>query len=122
MSTKNKSLLKIFLLTIEIFFYYWLFIYGYKGACIIKSHLGVNCPGCGLTRAFKAIFRLDFLEALNYNILSIPLFMFLIIFNLILAYDIFFKKDKLFEFLYKCIKICPLFLALIIIQFIIGNI
>jgi len=34
----------------------------------------VECPGCGLTRAFQEILRLRFGAAAKYNILALPLF------------------------------------------------
>lgn len=35
--------------------------------CVWKSQLGVECPGCGLTRAFVEIGRLELGEALRAN-------------------------------------------------------
>jgi hypothetical protein len=43
--------------------------------CPVKYFLHIPCPGCGLTRGFIAILRFDFYAALNYNLLSIPLFL-----------------------------------------------
>ena len=51
--------------------------------CIIKSVTGIYCPACGMTRSFEAILHLHFLDSLWYNILGIPLFIF-IIFSLIM--------------------------------------
>ena len=38
--------------------------------CMIYATVGFPCPGCGLTRAFSAAFRLDFSGALRWH----PLF------------------------------------------------
>ena len=38
--------------------------------CPIKQIFGVNCPGCGMTRAFLSALRLDFCAAFHYH----PLF------------------------------------------------
>ena len=35
--------------------------------CHLKRELGVDCPGCGLTRAFLSIARFDFKSALHLN-------------------------------------------------------
>lgn len=40
--------------------------------CPIKILLGIDCPGCGMMRAFLAVIRLDFLSAFHYH----PLFLF----------------------------------------------
>lgn len=45
------------------------------GLCVFKRLTGIPCPGCGLTRGFLAILRLDFSSAFSYNILVIPLFL-----------------------------------------------
>lgn len=46
--------------------------------CLFKTVTGISCPACGMTRAFLAILRFDLLEACYQNLLSIPLFLFLI--------------------------------------------
>ena len=35
--------------------------------CLIREHLGVICPTCGMSRAWLAAFRLDFLSAFRYH-------------------------------------------------------
>ncbi len=39
--------------------------------CPIKFVTGVSCPGCGMTRAYLALLRLDFAGAFHYH----PLFL-----------------------------------------------
>ncbi|MDO4913953.1 MAG: DUF2752 domain-containing protein [Bifidobacteriaceae bacterium] len=43
--------------------------------CPIKFLTGVSCPGCGMTRAWLSVFRLDFNAAWHYHPLfwSIPI-------------------------------------------------
>lgn len=51
----------------------------YKIPCIINSVFGIFCPGCGITRMFLSIIKLDFYQAFRYNIivfLLLPLFVF----------------------------------------------
>lgn len=35
--------------------------------CLIKNIVGIECPGCGMTRAVASIFHGDFLGAFHYN-------------------------------------------------------
>lgn len=68
--------------------------------CLINRIFGVKCFGCGMTRGFISILKLDFLSAYKYNILSIPLFFALFIYSLLAVIDFIFKKD-LIEFIEK---------------------
>lgn len=45
--------------------------------CPLYKFTGIHCPGCGLTRAFHALFHGDILTALHYNAL-LPIFAFII--------------------------------------------
>lgn len=50
---------------------------GFFPQCPFHSLTGLNCPGCGLTRGFHALFHGDVLGALHYNAL-LPVYAFLI--------------------------------------------
>ncbi len=39
--------------------------------CVFRKATGIYCPGCGSTRALRALFAGDFLAALRYNPFSI---------------------------------------------------
>ncbi|MCB1259518.1 MAG: DUF2752 domain-containing protein [Acidimicrobiales bacterium] len=43
-------------------------------ACYFKEITGLDCPGCGLTRAAHALLLGDPLRALNHNVLSLIVF------------------------------------------------
>lgn len=82
----------------------------YTYECIVKKFFGISCPACGLTRAFYKILEFDFVSALKYNILAIPLFFFLgisiiwLIFDIIKGSNTYIKKiEKLFEKYYIAI-------------------
>ncbi len=47
--------------------------------CPFKALTAIECPGCGMTRAFVAIAQLDLRSAFYYNPFSIPLFIGIVI-------------------------------------------
>lgn len=50
-------------------------------ACPFHELTGLNCPGCGLTRGFHALFQGDVLTALHFNaMLPVYLLLFLYLF------------------------------------------
>lgn len=75
-----------------------------KYSCIFKKIIGIRCPGCGLTRSFRAIINLDFYSALRYNILGIPLFIICIIFFISITVDIIRNKNNTILFINKIFK------------------
>ena len=42
-------------------------IFGFGLPCVYKQTLGIECAGCGLSRASAALLRLDFKAAFAYN-------------------------------------------------------
>lgn len=46
---------------------------GFFPQCPFRQLTGLNCPGCGLTRGFHALFHGDILSALHFNAL-LPLY------------------------------------------------
>lgn len=48
---------------------------GFFPQCPLHQMTGLNCPGCGLTRGFHALFHGDILGALHFNAL-IPFYIF----------------------------------------------
>jgi len=53
--------------------------------CVFKNLLGIECPGCGMTRAFSCIMHGDLIAAVSYNRLVIIVFP---LFCLVLICDI----------------------------------
>jgi len=37
--------------------------------CVFLEIFGIPCPGCGMTRAFLSLLKLDFYSAVKYNVL-----------------------------------------------------
>ena len=91
--------------------------------CILKNLFGICCPGCGLTRSFKAILNFDLYDAFKYNILGIPLFLLCIITFIGLIIDIIKNKDATIKFYFKIFtKYYIGIIILLIITTIINNI
>jgi hypothetical protein len=68
------------------------FIEGGPTICVFKNLLGIECPGCGMTRAFSRILRGDLIAAVSYNSLVVIVFP---IFCLVLLRDILFIFSEL---------------------------
>ncbi len=47
--------------------------------CPFKALTEIQCPGCGMTRAFLALTEFDFVGAFHFNPFSLPLFMFFVL-------------------------------------------
>ena len=61
--------------------------------CPVKNIFDISCFGCGLTRGFISIFNLHFKSAIEYNILSIPLFISIFLYVVFSVSDILFDKS-----------------------------
>ncbi len=70
----NKTL-KGFLILFLVCFLYFIFvkIVGFGIPCIFHTVTGLHCPGCGISRMFIALFKLDFKAAFQYNALIFAL-------------------------------------------------
>lgn len=60
--------------------------------CLVKNIFGVNCPGCGLTRGFISVLRLDFKSAFSYHVLAVPLFFGIFLYCFFCIVDVAFHK------------------------------
>ena len=114
---KLKYILVMF---IEGIVYYLIFIKNITIPCLFKLITNIPCPGCGLTRAFKSILNLKFINAIKYNILSIPLFIFLIIINILLIIDIINNNNLTKKLINKISKHYKLIIILLLITEIIN--
>lgn len=69
---KKKRIYKVLLVAggaVGVLLAYALFvnIFGFGLPCLYKQTLGLECAGCGLSRASAALVRLDFQAAFSYN-------------------------------------------------------
>lgn len=85
--------------------------------CIFKTLFNIPCPGCGMTRAFRLILQLKIIEAFSYNILAVPLFIFIIFMLYLFISDVIKKENKLTDTLSKITnKYYKLIIILLIIS------
>ena len=119
MTKENKRLIVFFLL-LSIFLL--LILFGLKFNCPIKSIFHISCPGCGLTRSITSLLHLDILNSIYYNILGIPLFLFLVTSYLLIVIDVIKKRNYLQSFLHRLSKYYLVIIILLIITFILNNI
>lgn len=91
---KNYSLICL-LCILTLFFIF--FIFNFHANCLFLKYLHIYCPGCGLTRSFKAILQLNLKSAVQYNILGIPLFVFMIYSMIRLSIDSIRNKHQYFH-------------------------
>lgn len=91
--------------------------------CPFKYFLNIRCPGCGLTRSFRAILNLDFISSFKYNILGIPLFIFCILFIIFLIRDIIINSNATIKGINNFLsKNYTIIIIILIITMIINNI
>ena len=86
-------------------------------SCFFKAVFHIPCPGCGLTRAMSELIHFNFLKAIYYNVLIIPVILFLACFNFFVVLDVIKGENRVLCFLEKIgMRWRLLFLALIITE------
>jgi len=75
-----KKDLKVKISVLIVLFLAVFLMYLLKIPCIFKAVTGLECLGCGMTRAVLSALKLDFKSAFSYHIMfwSVPLFVLLI--------------------------------------------
>ena len=109
-----KRLLYIFIIILEIVFYF--VIINIDIPCIFKLIFKIPCPACGLTHAFLSLFNLDIIGAVKYNILIIPIFIFILLINYYLIQDIVLNKNNTIFFINKVFKYYKIIILLLILS------
>ena len=113
-----KRLIYVLIIILEIVFCYVMIRFDIP--CLIKLITKIPCPACGLTRAFISLFNFKIIDAIKYNFLCIPLFIFLVLVNYYLIKDIILNKYYTKNYIYKIFKHYKIIIILLIISEIIN--
>ena len=120
MMTKPKKLILISsVLTVVAIVFAVGAYFGVRIPCLVNAVTGLNCPGCGNTRATVALLKLDFKEMLYYN-----LFYPFEIFYVIMVYtycSVNYIRNGRFAYKARAGAIDIIFLAILILWTIIRN-
>lgn len=114
----KKFILLIFLILLV---FGVLVVFVFDVDCLFKSIFGISCPGCGLTRGFRALFKGDIVSAFSYNILTIPIFLFLVIFLVLFVIDTLCNRNFVSRYLLFFSKYYYILIILVIISFVFNN-
>ena len=101
-----KSKRTINILILLVIFTFYMFIYQFKMhfPCIFKSILGYSCPACGLSRGINRIFHMSIIDAIKYNILSIPVFIFILFSIIWVSIDIIKNDNSYINYILKFLE------------------
>lgn len=89
--------------------------------CLFLKIFHLQCPCCGMTRAFLSIFKLNFLSAIHYNLLSIPLFIVIVISDALILYDIVTNQTKINSFFQNIVKYDKIIIIVLVMNMLINN-
>ena len=92
------------------------FLFEYK--CIFRHTFDIPCVSCGLTRGFKYILKLDLINAIKVNFLSLPIFICFLLFYVFYILWIILKKEYIFKYYKYFVKHYKLFIVILVINWI----
>ncbi|HXH68803.1 MAG TPA: DUF2752 domain-containing protein [Pyrinomonadaceae bacterium] len=92
---------------------------GFFPACPFHALTGLNCPGCGLTRSFHALFHGDVSTALHFNAL-LPIYLLLFLY-LFFSLGLILIKGRGFEYRAFSPRAIYSFLALTLVFAVVRN-
>lgn len=78
MEPMRRKILKLYawVLAIGLGYVLWIRMTGLAIPCVVWKTTGLLCPGCGITRMFLALLRLDLAAAFRYNGAALCLFVY----------------------------------------------
>lgn len=117
----NKHLKRlIYIFNILISYYLFIRIKNIR-ICPFFYLFNIPCIGCGLTRSFKYLLKLDIIKSISYNILTIPIIIILLLTLILSIYEEITKKNIIDNLLIKYQKqIIIISIIIFVITFIIN--
>lgn len=91
----------------------------FKPFCIFKKITHIPCPICGVTRGIIYFLKLDFINSIKSNILSIPIFILGIVFYILYFYSIIFKPNTVYKYYNYFVKNYKLIIFILLINWVI---
>lgn len=113
----NKRVINILIISSIILF---IIVYLFNPYCLFKKVFSIPCPICGMTKAFKYILKGKVLKALEMNLLSIPLFIFIIIFYIVYIISLCFKKYYIYKLYDEVVKYYKVIIVILIVNWVIN--
>ena len=83
MIRKKEMKLILLLISFLIIFLFLNKVFNFTIPCLFHEITNLYCPGCGITRMFLALFKLDFYQAFRYNPLVFVLLILSIVYFLV---------------------------------------
>lgn len=90
--------------------------------CPFKLYFKIPCPFCGMTRSFYEFLNLNFQQSINYNILTLPFIILLIIINIYFLIEIITNQNLLIKPFQKIKQKKKKYIICLIICFMISSI
>ncbi len=87
---KNKKRIIVYVIILSLIYYVLNLNFNFKIPCLIHEITNLYCPGCGITRMFFSIIRLDFYQAFRFNPLVFTL---LVLYIIVKCYGFIRNKD-----------------------------
>lgn len=116
---KIHILLLSILIVVLVAVFYFLALKGLGIPCLFRKLTGLQCPGCGNSRAAVALLQLDFPRALRYNLLF-PLEFFYLAWVFLYSCRQYLKSGR-FSYQPPCLAVDITVLCLLLLWWIIRN-
>ena len=106
MIRKKEMKLILLLISFLIIFLFLNKVFNFTIPCLFHEITNLYCPGCGITRMFLSLFKLDFYQAFRYN----PL-----VFILLILSIVYFLVKKIGKLIFKLPNYIYYYLLFIVI-------